>query len=201
VLRLYLLIVVNVLSMASTPAWIGRTADVVAVVTVCPLTGPGRRRYWRRLVAVSLVCDVVVLSILGSLYVLHLLFHPIVVFAVALAALPLVWATVTTGIEALTMGELRRAEKAVVAEALGPVHFAGGLASGGAGAGGALVNSLTKRADAEEITLIGRTERGPLVELYKRADFHVAAEATTWWGTAVLVVRPALPRGAASTTG
>jgi len=85
---------------------------------------------------------------------------------------------------------------AVVSEADGPVYFAAALAGGGRGAGGALVRTLTGWADSEGITLVARTERGPLVRLYGRHGFEVAAEAGVWWGTLVLVVRRPASAGA-----
>lgn len=184
--RQYLLFIAAALTAASAPTWVGTTADDAAVVTVFPLSQPERRRYRRREAAVG---GAVGVSGATALLLLGLV-HPLLLGAVwTAAAAPVGWGAVTAARERRGTGPLRLRMAAVVAEADGPVYLATGLAGGGRGAGGTLVRTLTAWADAEGITLVGRTERGPLVRLYERHGFEVAAEATVWWGTLVLVVR------------
>ena len=195
--RQYLLFIAAALNAAAGPTWIAATADDTAVVTAVPLTQPDLRRYRRREAA---VCATVGVS--GATVLLLLGFAHPALFALgpALAA-PVAWGAVTTAREARGAATLRRRMKTVVAEADGPVYLATSLAGGGRGAGDGLVRALTTWADAEGITLVARTERGPLVRLYQRHRFEVAAEAPVWWGTPVLVVRRPSSVGAVGTGG
>lgn len=196
--RRYLLFVTAVLTAAAAPTWIGTTADDAAVVTVWPLTQPERRRFRRREAAVTAT-----IGVSGGMALLLLgVVHPVLLGAVwASAAAPVAWGAVTAAREGRGTGPLRRRMEAVAAEADGPVYLATGLAGGGRGAGVALVRTLTAWADVEGITLVGRTERGPLVRLYERHGFGVATEAAVWWGTLVLVVRRPAPGAAAGKGG
>ena len=172
-LRHGLLFVAATLTAAAAPTWIGTTADDTAVVTVCPLPGPDRRRFRCRQAATTAT-----IGIGGGIALFPLgLVHPLLLVALmALAAIPITWATVSAAREARACAQLRRRMHDLAAEVDGPVYVATNLAGGGRGAGTALVRTLTAWADVEGITLLGRTERGPLVALYGRHGFSVAAQ-------------------------
>lgn len=200
-LRLYALMVVNVVSIRAMPFWVGRTADDEGAVGAWPVNASGRLRRWKRMLPVVALVDVPALVAIG--WVRLDLGPASIAFAavVGLAALPVLWPIVTGLREWPSTRPLRRAQRAISRQAAGPLFYAAGLSSGGRGGGRALVAALVRRADFEGITLIGRTEAGPLVKLYDGAGFEVAAIAPTWWGTAVLVVRHPRPSGADDSAG
>lgn len=187
--RLYVLILVNVLTIAAFPSWIARTPGDWAVVSTRPLGAPGRHRNRLRKVAVLGTFEVCLAAFVFGIY----LRQPELLVLVAVAMSPLVWVMVTAAMDAARTGPLRRCMRALLAGSRHPVETAVGLASGGGGAGTHLVRALIERADAAGVTIIARTEAGPLVALYERAGFRVAASAPTRWGQLVLVVREPRP--------
>lgn len=191
--RLYSLIMVNVLTIAAMPSFMVRTPNDWAVVTTWPLSGPHRHRHHLREAAVVGPFATVVAGLILAVYRLR----PELLVVVGLVVGPLVWFVVKAVIEAPSTRGLNRRQRALVKASSQPVHFAAGLASGGSGAGTRLVGELTKRADEMGVTLLGRAEEGPLVGLYERAGFHVAASASMRWGRLVLVLREARPVRAA----
>lgn len=187
--RLYVLILVNVLTIAAFPSWIARTPGDWAVVSTWPLSGPDRHRHRWRKIAVIGTYDACLVAVVGGIYLLQ----PELLVLVAAAVGPLVWVAATIAMDAARTRPLRRCMRALLRGTTGPVETAIGLASGGGGAGTRLVRELTERADAAGVTIIARTEAGPLVTLYEKAGFRVAASAATRWGRLVLVVREPRP--------
>lgn len=114
---------------------------------------------------------------------------------VVLLATPFGWLLWMSGREALATKALRRQQTALMKDAPGPVYFAAGLIGGAKGAAAQLIRLLLDEADANNVTVLARTEDGPLLTRYRRMGFSVAAQATTWWGRAVLVVRNPSPQG------
>jgi len=183
---------VNISNMMALPSWVGRTSTDEAVVATWPLKGPGRRR-WRMVAAVVVLIVVLDVGVLTAAVVVWVFVNGWTALGV-FAAIEVVvfWPIVMTAREARSMTPLRTAQKIIADEVErdgGRLYFASDLVSGGHGGGGDLVHLLVGQANAQEVTLIGRTEAGVLARLYANAGFEVAAEAPAWWGTAVLVVR------------
>ena len=189
-LRLYCLVAFNVMSLGLLPSWVGRTADDVAGAAAWSLDPRDQLPRFRyelgrivRLTWPAFVAITVVLAIWPALQWWFL-------GALAVAFLPLLWPAAMELWERRQVQALREAQEEVLAIATGPVYWAAGLVSGNRGAGAAFVKALVAEADAQGITLMGRTEAGPLMRLYEGVGFTEAARARTWWGEAVLMVRP-----------
>jgi len=201
-LRFLSLLMVNISNMMALPSWVGRTSTDEAVVAAWPLKGPGRRR-WRMAATVAVLVGVLDIGILATAVVVWVFVNGWVALGVVIAIeIVVFWPIVMTAREARSMAPLRTTQKNIADEVErkgGRLYFASDLVSGGHGGGADLVHLLVDQADAQEVTLIGRTEAGVLARLYADAGFEVAAEAPTWWGTAVLVVRkPREVRGGAA---
>gem|GEM_PF-4151039 len=181
--RLWVLIVLSVVNLVAEPSLAGWSGGRVATVTHYPLNGPGRHRHSWRLVGVAAAIDV---ALLGLVFAVRS--HPVVLAGVAIGVLLVSWPAAVSVGEIPAGAQLRRRTEAVVAEAPGPVHYVANLA-GEPQIGKGLMQALVARADQGGLTLIGRTEQGPLVRLYASVGFKVAAEVSTRWGEAVLVVR------------
>jgi len=192
-LRFYVVLVQCFVTLAVAPSWVGRTASDVAVVSTWPVTGAGRYA-WRLRAACAVLAGFVAWCV-GLVVVVTRWPGTGVMVASGLAAvivvgaIPVAWPAPAGLRDHRATKSLREAQRKVVDEATGPVHWAAGLASGNHGAGLALTRAVVARLDASDITIVARTEQGPLVRLYRWAGFTVAAEAPTTWGTAVLVVR------------
>ncbi|MFN2504271.1 MAG: hypothetical protein ABR540_08580 [Acidimicrobiales bacterium] len=193
-LRLYCLVAFNVMSLGMLPSWVGRTEDDVAAIAAWSLyprdQWPRFRYQLGRFVRVTWPGFIAVTVVLAIWPALQWWF----IGALVMAFLPLLWPAGMELREGRQTRVLREAQEEVLASATGPVYWAAGLISGNRGAGAATVRALVAEADAQGITLMGRTEAGPLSRMYEGAGFVEVASAQAWWGQVVLMVRyPPVP--------
>lgn len=199
-LRLYCLVAFNVMSLGMLPSWVGRTEDDVAGIAAWSLDPrdqwPRRRYQLGRFVRVTWPGFIAVTVVLTIWPALQWWFFGVL----GMAFLPLLWPAGMELREGRQTRVLREAQEKVFASATGPVYWAAGLISGNLGAGAATVRALVAEADAQGITLMGRTEAGLLSRMYEGAGFAEVASAQAWWGQVVLMVRyPPVPATVAAT--